>query len=271
MVELLLDNMNNNLNKLKNKKFFLLDKDGTLSLGNQILNGTLEFINALNSSNKKYAVATNNSSKTGDIHLKNLNSMGLDFSSENMIVSLDVAIDYLQNNNIKNLFWIANKDVSTHLEKFFTYNAISPQCILVTFDTQLNYQKLLTLTHLLHSDIPYFVTHSDIVCPTETYDIPDVGTFIKLMEMTTGRTPDISFGKPSQYYIDYIKKIYDVEESDMVIIGDRLYTDIKLAENNDITSILVLSGETTEEEYNKSSIHADIVINSVSDLNNFLK
>ena len=259
------------IKNLKNKKFFLLDKDGTLSLGNQILDGTLEFIQALKQNNKKFAVATNNSSKTGDNHLSNLNNMGLNFKKENMIVSLDVAIDYLQNRNIKRLFWLANKTVSTYLEKFFTYNEKSPESILVTFDTEINYQKLLLLTNLLHTDIPYYVTHNNIVCPTETHDIPDVGTFIKLMEMTTDRIPDISFGKPSQYYIDYIKKRYNIKESDMVIIGDRLYTDIKLAENNEITSVLVLSGETTQEVYNKSPINADIVINSVSDLNNFLK
>lgn len=263
--------MNEKLKILKNKKFFLLDKDGTLSLGNQILDGTKEFIQALRESNKLFSVATNNSSKTGDNHLKNLNAMGLNFKSENMIVSLDVAIDYLQHKEVKKLFWIANENVSTYLKNIFEYDKHSPDAILITFDTDLNYNKLVTLTNLLHKNIPYYVTHSDIVCPTEGYDIPDVGTFIKIMEMTTGRSPDISFGKPSQYYINYIKNKYNIQESDMVIIGDRLYTDIKLAENNDITSILVLSGETTQEEYNKSSINADIIVNSVSDLNNFLK
>jgi ribonucleotide monophosphatase NagD (HAD superfamily) len=115
-------------------------------------------------------------------------------------------------------------------------------------------------------DIPYYVTHSDIVCPTETFDMPDVGTFIKMMEMTTGKTPDISFGKPSQYYIDYIKKRYNVNESDMVIVGDRLYTDIKLAEGNEITSILVLSGETTLKAHQHSPIQADIVAEGVQDI-----
>ena len=263
--------MNKKLEILKNKKFFLLDKDGTLSLGNQILEGTIEFIESLKKSHKNFAVATNNSSKTGDSHLQSLKLMGLDFNKENMIVSLDVAIDYLESKNIKKLFWMANQNVSEYLEKFFIYDNKSPESILITFDTELNYEKLLTLTELLHKNIPYFVTHSDIVCPTETHDIPDVGSFIKLIEMTTGRTPNISFGKPSQYYIDYIKKIYGIEESDMVIIGDRLYTDIKLAENNNITSVLVLSGETTQEEYDKNSINADIVVKSVSDLNKFLK
>jgi len=257
--------------QLKNKKFFLLDKDGTLSLGSTILDGTIEFIKTLRDSNIDFAVATNNSSKTSSKHLESLNAMGLDFTEENMIVSLDVAIDYLQSKNIKKLFWMANENVNSHLSKYFTFDTEEPEAILVTFDTELNYQKLLDLTNLLHKDMPYYVTHSDIVCPTETHDIPDVGTFVKLMEMTTGRTPDISFGKPNQYYIDYIKKRYNVEESDMVIVGDRLYTDIKLAENNDITSVLVLSGETTMEAYNKNEIHADFVLKSVIELSSLIQ
>ena len=249
--------------KLKNKKFFLLDKDGTLSLGNKILNGTKDFIKSLKEKDIKFAVATNNSSKTAKGHLESLNNMGLDFTLENIIVSLDVAINYIKAQGIKRIFWLANSEVSNYLSDFFIFDKDKPELILVTFDTELNYSKLVDLVNLLHKDIPYYVTHSDIVCPTEKYDIPDVGSFIKMIEMTTSRKPDISFGKPSKYYIEYIKTRFNVEEKDIVIIGDRLYTDIKLAEGNDITSILVLSGETTMEMYNESNIKADIIVESI--------
>lgn len=259
------------LSNLKHKKFFLLDKDGTLSLGNKLLNGSKDFIDTLKAKNIQFAVATNNSSKTGHEHIKNLNSMGLNFTNENIIVSLDVAIAYIKKTNIKNLFWIANTNVSNHLNNFFNYDEANPEGILVTFDTELNYQKLTILTKLLHRNIPYYVTHSDIVCPTDTYDIPDIGTYITMMQMTTNRIPDISFGKPSQYYIDYIKQKYNIAESDIVIVGDRLYTDIKLAEGNDITSVLVLSGETTANMYNNSEINADIIVESIDNLKNILE
>ncbi len=259
------------MQKLREKKFFLLDKDGTLSLGNTLLDGSKEFINTLKNKNIKFAVATNNSSKTASEHLKSLNKMGLDFQEENIIVSLDVAIDYIVSSGVKKLFWLANSSVSDYLEQFFTFDKVVPEAILITFDTELDYSKLLDLINLLHKDIPYFVTHSDIVCPTETYDIPDVGSFIKMIEMTTKRRPDISFGKPSQYYIDYIKKRYQVNESDMVIVGDRLYTDIKLAEGNDMISVLVLSGETSISDYEKSDIEADFVLNDVEEIIDLLK
>jgi HAD superfamily hydrolase (TIGR01450 family) len=251
---------------LKDRRFFLLDKDGTLSLGDRVLDGTKEFITALVESKKEFAVATNNSSKSGLTHLKSFHKMGLEFKKENIVVSLDVAIEYLKKEGISRVFWMANSDVSNYLERSFLYDESLPEAILITFDTQLNYSKLLKITDLLHQDIPYYVTHSDIVCPTQKHDIPDVGTFIKLLEMTTGRLPDISFGKPSRYYIEYIKRRYKIEESDIVIVGDRLYTDIELAVGTDILSVLVLSGETSLSEYKKSHIKADMVASSISEL-----
>ena len=89
--------------------------------------------------------------------------------------------------------------------------------------------------------------------------------------MTTGKLPDKDFGKPNHEYIKYIKEKYNVEEKDIVIIGDRLYTDIKLAQGNDITSILVLSGETKIDDYQKSDIKADFVLNSIKDVIDYME
>ena len=61
-------------------------------------------------------------------------------------------------------------------------------------------------------------------------------------------------------------KKHNLTYKDAVLIGDRLYTDIKLAENSDITSILVLSGETTRSMYESSEINADIIVKSIMDL-----
>ena len=57
----------------------------------------------------------------------------------------------------------------------------------------------------------------------------------------------------------------------MVMVGDRLYTDIKLTEGNDITSVLVLSGETSIRDYKKSDIEADFVLSDVREIIDLLK
>lgn len=125
------------------------------------------------------------------------------------------------------------------------------------------------MCYFINLGIPYYATHMDIVCPTESGFVPDIGTFIKTIELTTGKLPDKFFGKPEKICIkNYLGKD-NMDIKDSVVIGDRLYTDIRLAQNMGMLSILVLSGET-KEDYELSNIRADIVVNSVKDLIDFV-
>ena len=263
---------NNNINNLKNKKIFFIDRDGTLTLNNDMIKNADNFINALKLKNKKYLVVTNNSSKTPAKHLENFNNLGLSLGIENILVSLVSALDYLKGNKLNNIFWIANSEVSSYIEsKGFIYDQKKPKAILLTYDTELSYEKLVLSCHLIRKGIPYYATHLDMVCPTPYGDIPDIGTFIDVLETTTNTRPNRIFGKPNSNLIESTLEKYNLSHEDAVIIGDRLYTDIKMAENSKLTSVLVLSGETKREMYEYSSIKADVVVPSVSDLIEFIK
>jgi len=258
---------NDNISKLKNKKIFFLDRDGTLTLGENVIEGALDFLNYLKKENKYFFVATNNSSLTPKEHLGRFNKLGLNLKEENILVSSISAINFLKNKGFKNIFWVANKNVSKYFEENgLVYDDRSPQALLITYDNEINYEKLKKLTNFVREGVPYYATHGDIVCPTANGSIPDIGTFIKVIEMTTGILPNKIFGKPNKSFIDPILEKYNLSYKDAVIIGDRLYTDIKLAENSEITSILVLTGETKREDYENSEIRSDIVISNFFDL-----
>ena len=49
------------------------------------------------------------------------------------------------------------------------------------------------------------------------------------------------------------------------MVGDRLSTDMQFAVNNGFVSVLVLSGETTIEDYNKSGMKLDVILPSIAD------
>jgi HAD superfamily hydrolase (TIGR01450 family) len=262
---------NDKLRDIKNKKIFFIDRDGTLTLGEGVIDGVIDFLRYLRKEGKYFFVATNNSSLTPQEHLDKLNKMGLSIEKDNVLVSSSSAIIFLQKNNIKRVFWVANDKVSKYFEdNGLVYEESDPQAILLTYDTQINYEKLKKLTGFVRKGVPYYATHGDIVCPMKEGSIPDIGTFIKLVEMTTGILPNKVFGKPDKSFIDPILEKYGLSYDDAVIIGDRLYTDIKLAENSDITSVLVLSGETKREDYEESVIRGDIIVSNLRDLLNFL-
>ncbi len=262
---------NNKIQYLKNKKIFFIDRDGTLSLENEIIQGSPEFIDHLKKNNKIIYILTNNSSNTPKKHLEKVKEMGLNVDLENILVSIEPALNFLKENGFTNLYWVANKDVSEHIKsEGFVFNEKNPKAILLTYDTEINYKKLEKTVNLIRKGLPYYATHKDIVKPTKEGCVPDIGTFIKLIEMTTGKLPNKTFGKPEKSFIESTLKKHNMDFKDAVVIGDRIYTDIMLAKNSEMMSVLVLTGETKREDYEKSTIKADITIKNLEKIINFI-
>jgi HAD superfamily hydrolase (TIGR01450 family) len=252
---------NQNISKISDKKIYFIDKDGTLILKNQKIKGTDIFLNELKKKDKIFYVITNNSSKTPIEHWINLRELGFNVTPANILVSIQSTLVFLRENGIINLFWVSTRKVSEYIEnEGFIFDDKKPQALLLTYDTEINYAKLETLIYFIRKDIPYYATHIDLVCPTPIGPVPDIGTFIEIIRMTTGVLPKKTFGKPEKSLIDPILKKHKCQYKDAVVIGDRLYTDTKLAENSDLTSVLVLTGETNREDYEESRILTDIIV-----------
>ena len=81
---------------LKNKKFFLLDMDGTIYLDNDLFDGTIDFLNQVKENGGKYLFVTNNSSKSTDAYVKKLESIGIPATEDDFLTSTDATILYLQ-------------------------------------------------------------------------------------------------------------------------------------------------------------------------------
>jgi len=89
------------------------------------------------------------------------------------------------------------------------------------------------------------------VCPTEHGFVPDCGCILSVLEQPTGRRPTVVFGKPSPHLVERVSK--QCGRDHMVIVGDRLYTDGKMAHNVGCSFICVLSGDTTREQIHELS------------------
>jgi len=99
--------------------------------------------------------------------------------------------------------------------------------------------------------------------------MPDCGAIISLLKTSTGKEP-LVIGKPNTFMVDYITDRFNLNPEEMAIIGDRLYTDIQMAINARITSIIVLSGETRSEDLDSSMKKPDFVFPSIRELSEFL-
>lgn len=248
---------------------FALDMDGTVYLGEQPIPGAKEFINSLNRAGVPFRFITNNSSHPRSFYADRLSRMGFDVKSEQILTSAVATASFLNaHRNGKRVFAIATPEVSKELSELgvdLVDSSENPDIVLLTFDTTIDYRKLNHGYHCLRAGAELVATHPDDLCPTETgYDV-DIGPFIRLYESMTGCKATV-VGKPNRLMLDMAALEMGVTPDSVIMVGDRLTTDIRMASDAGIRSILVLSGETDLSLLNDSSIKPTFVADSVADL-----
>jgi ribonucleotide monophosphatase NagD (HAD superfamily) len=125
----------------------------------------------------------------------------------------------------------------------FTFDLDRNQAAILTYDTEVTYQKLKDFSVLLNNKaVEFIATHRDIFCPSEMGPIPDIGGLLSLVRATNGHEPDIILGKPSPSLLKKAIEKYGIAK--ICVVGDRLYTDKALADTVGCDFICVLSGET---------------------------
>ncbi|MCQ2446535.1 MAG: HAD-IIA family hydrolase [Clostridia bacterium] len=248
---------------------FLLDMDGTIYLGNDLFPETPGFLEAVRRKGARYVFLTNNSSKNKQSYVEKLNRLGIAATEEDVFSSGDATAIWLRENGYQSMYLVGNTALKGLFEKEgFLITENDPDCVVLGFDTELTYEKLCKAHDLLRAGKTWICTHPDLVCPMEAgRTIPDTGAMIRLLEASTGRHPDYIIGKPNKIIIDAALSLYHGTREKTCMVGDRLYTDIAVGKNAGIGSILVLSGETSLEDYeNQQEFHADFVYPTVGEI-----
>ena len=239
-----------NTESLLNVKCFLLDMDGTFNLGDQIIDGSLYFIETLNELGKDYLFLTNNSSRHRRQYAEKITRLGLPIPEEKVFTSGEATALYLRQQRPSSPIYVVGTPALE--EEFrlqgFQLEETNPETIVLGFDTTLTYQKLWKLCDFVRAGLPYIATHPDFNCPTETGFMPDIGAMIAFVHASTGREPDLVVGKPNRLIVDAVAHKLGLKIEEMAMVGDRLYTDIALGNTSGITTCLVLSGETHPED-----------------------
>ena len=239
------------LAELQDKNFFIFDMDGTIYLGDKPLPGAVDLLRKINNrKDKRMIYFTNNSSKNPQHYLKKLGRMGFPSLRGQILSSADVLIKYLNlHEKNKKIYLVGTPE----LEEMFAQNgiclsAVAPDIVVTSFDTTLTYAKLERACTYIRGGAVWLTTHPDINCPVENGYIPDCGAINELVRASTGKALPKAFGKPCGEVIEMIEEIYGEVRQNMAIFGDRLYTDIALGKKNNMTAVLVLSGEASLEE-----------------------
>jgi len=248
-------------------KAVFLDLDGTIYLGSNIIGGALSFLDRLEEKGIMRFFLSNNSSKSVGQYLEKLRGLGIPASADEILLSTHDLISWLRENSIDQTFLVGTEGMREMLESAgVDTNSESPQYVVLGYDTEITYEKLSTASIHLHRGIPMVSSHPDVVCPSPNGGLPDTGAYMDLFEATTGVRPEHVCGKPNAGMIMHKVEELGLRPDQCAMVGDRLYTDMEMAERAGVHGVLVLSGEATMEDLRAAPQNPSIVVGSVDEL-----
>jgi 4-nitrophenyl phosphatase len=257
---------------LSRVRCFLLDMDGTVYLGNRLIDGALRFFDTIQAQGKDFIFLTNNSSKHRRDYADKLSSLGLNIPEAKIFTSGEATTLYLQRVNPQaKIYLVGTPSLEDEFRQHdFMLVQKDPEMLVLGFDTTLTYAKLWKLCDFVRAGLPYIATHPDFNCPTDEGYMPDIGAMIAFVNASTGRKPDVVIGKPNHPIIDALADKLHLTHNDLAMVGDRLYTDIALGNTSGITTVLVLSGETQLEDLEDSPYQPDFIFPNIGALADYL-
>ncbi len=234
-------------------KHVALDMDGTIYMGSTLFPFTKDFLAMLTENGIGYSFLTNNPTRSIDDYLAKLKKLGIEASHDQMYTTAVATIDYLKENmpEVKTLYVVGTPSMEAEFRAagfvLTEPDAVEkPQALVVAFDTTLTYPKLCRAAYLAAEGLPYIATNPDRVCPTDQPTVlVDCGSLTTCIEHATGRKPDIVIGKPNPDMLSGIRFRHGLKAEEIAMCGDRIYTDVAMAQNAGALGVLVLSGETT--------------------------
>ena len=246
--------------------------DGTIYLGPNPIDGALEFLRFLKASGRKRLFFTNNPTADASAYSNKLRRMEIEAEPEDILTSGEATARYLVSETpYRRIFVVGMPSFEAELTRAgLTLVDHDPDAVVIAFDKTLTYAKLEQACLLLRTGLPYIATNPDKVCPTEYGCIPDCGATAALLAAAANREPKY-IGKPNPEMVRMgLQKIGAAPET-TAMVGDRLYTDMQMAYDSGITSILVLSGESTPEDVARAERKPDFVFRSVRELHQILE
>ena len=233
---------------LKETDAFLFDLDGTVYLDETPIGDVKGTLARLRAMDKRIVFLTNNSSKTEAEYRQKLTRIGLWGEGDLVYTSAMATAEHVAARfPHKRVYLLATDAVKEEFSRTVPLVEEAPDVVILAYDTTLTFAKMKRFNEFLAGGAVFLATHPDAVCPTAGVSMPDVGAFLELFYTSSGRRPDLIVGKPGTAMGEGLERRLGIPRARMCMTGDRMHTDIRFGINCSMHTVLVLSGETTEE------------------------
>jgi 4-nitrophenyl phosphatase len=250
---------------------FLIDLDGVVWVGRELVPGSVEALRELHESGKEVAFVTNNPGRPPATYVERLRAAGVPVG-EGRVVTAGVATARLAAERLgrgASAFVIgapAFRETVTGagLELLEGETGRDAEGVLVSGHRGFDYEELLTATLALQRGAKLFATSHDPTLPMPDGDWPGTGSILAAVETAAAARAEIG-GKPEHHLFDQARALLDGAER-VAMVGDRLASDVAGGHRAGLKTVLVLSGASTREEAEGADPAPDLILDDLAGL-----
>ncbi|AEH37848.1 HAD-IIA family hydrolase [Halopiger xanaduensis] len=253
----------------------ILDVDGTIIRGDELLPGATDGIRALEDAGCSWVLCSNNPTRGGDHYREKLAPFGVDVDPERVLTSATITAAYLADIHPDDaVYLVGGRRLEELLEEAgvaLTADPDAADVVVGSFDDEFSYDALREALRALEGDVPFYGTDPDTTIPVDDGAIPGSGAILAAMEAVAGREPDAILGKPSATAAEAaVELLDDPDPEETLVVGDRLDTDIELGARAGMTTAVVLTGVTDRADLAESAVDPDYVLESLAEVETIL-
>lgn len=261
---------------LKDFKGLIIDLDGVVYLLEEAVHGSPEAIARIRGKKIPFVFLTNNSSSTPEQYSHKLSGFGIKVSPEQIVTSSQAVRKYLEEeigDQSTTAFVIGEIGLLSEVKKTGLVildgkEGENADVVIVGCDRYFNYEKLKAAVIAIRRGAVYIAANADATYPTPNGLWPGAGAIVAAVTTGAGREPTIA-GKPSKLIVELALERLGMPREEVLLIGDRLDTDIKAGISAGVKTALVLTGVSKAEDIVETGISPDFVCESLSALVNF--
>jgi len=249
---------------------FLIDMDGVLYRGSELIPGAIDFVCLLRERNIPFMFLTNNSQRTPMDIATRMQRLGFQVGAEHVFTSALATASYLaQHKPHGTAYVIGEGGLLNALDRVgIAIVDHSPDFVVVGEGRTINLESIEKAVQMVVNGAKLIATNLDPSCPTQDGGVrPGCGAFVKMIEEATGY-PAFSPGKPSPIMFRAARKRLGLSSGETIMIGDTLETDILGGNQLGFRTILVLSGGTKRSDLHRFAYGPDEVLDSVAEITN---
>lgn len=222
----------------------VVDLDGGLLRRDELIRPAASYVRKAGRAGLPLVFVTNDSTRTPDEWVRHVGRQGLELDAGQIVTSATATAHLLDVDPPPRCFVIGEYGLSAPLRTAgvdIVEDQEDADTVVVGADQRLTYAKLRGATLAIRRGARFVATNGDAVYPAADGHWPGTGATLAYLRTSTGVAPEI-VGKPQSHLLSMAEERLEVD-GPVLVVGDRVDTDVAAARRVGWDSALVLSGE----------------------------